>query len=118
MKILRRPRPVRAGHHQASVTLSWFLAFAGFAALIASDIRMLRDFGIGADVSEAQWRGVLRQLLALGYVRASKVEVLQSKIAPIAHKGRRALKADALPDPVYALLCVVNRVRRDHDGVI
>ena len=29
----------------------------------------LSTFGIGADVSEAQWRVVLRQLIALGYVR-------------------------------------------------
>jgi ATP-dependent DNA helicase RecQ len=30
----------------------------------------LSTFGIGADVGEAQWRGVLRQLIALGHVRA------------------------------------------------
>jgi ATP-dependent DNA helicase RecQ len=30
----------------------------------------LSTFGIGADVSDAQWRGVLRQLIALGHVRA------------------------------------------------
>ena len=30
----------------------------------------LTTFGIGAQVSEAQWRGVLRQLIALGHVRA------------------------------------------------
>ena len=30
----------------------------------------LSTFGIGADVSEAQWRGVLRQLIALGHLRA------------------------------------------------
>jgi ATP-dependent DNA helicase RecQ len=30
----------------------------------------LSTFGIGAGLSEAQWRGVLRQLLALGHVRA------------------------------------------------
>ncbi len=30
----------------------------------------LSTFGIGADVSEAQWRLVLRQLIALGHVRA------------------------------------------------
>jgi ATP-dependent DNA helicase RecQ len=29
----------------------------------------LSTFGIGADVAETQWRGVLRQLIALGYVR-------------------------------------------------
>ena len=29
----------------------------------------LSTFGIGADVSEAQWRSVLRQLIALGYLR-------------------------------------------------
>ncbi len=30
----------------------------------------LSTFGIGADLSEAQWRSVLRQLLALGHLRA------------------------------------------------
>jgi ATP-dependent DNA helicase RecQ len=30
----------------------------------------LSTFGIGADVSQAQWRGVLRQLVALGHLRA------------------------------------------------
>src|SRR5439155_9128856 len=30
----------------------------------------LSTFGVGAALSEAQWRGVLRQLLALGHVRA------------------------------------------------
>ncbi len=30
----------------------------------------LSTFGIGADVSEAQWRGVLRQLIALGHLQA------------------------------------------------
>jgi ATP-dependent DNA helicase RecQ len=30
----------------------------------------LSTFGIGADLSEAQWRAVLRQLVALGYVEA------------------------------------------------
>jgi ATP-dependent DNA helicase RecQ len=30
----------------------------------------LSTFGIGADLSEAQWRAVLRQLIALGHVRA------------------------------------------------
>jgi ATP-dependent DNA helicase RecQ len=30
----------------------------------------LSTFGIGADLSEARWRGVLRQLIALGHVRA------------------------------------------------
>ena len=30
----------------------------------------LSTFGIGADISEARWRGVLRQLIALGHVRA------------------------------------------------
>jgi ATP-dependent DNA helicase RecQ len=30
----------------------------------------LSTFGIGADLSEQQWRGVLRQLIALGHVRA------------------------------------------------
>jgi ATP-dependent DNA helicase RecQ len=33
------------------------------------DHRELSTFGIGADLSEAQWRGVLRQLLAIGCLR-------------------------------------------------
>ena len=33
--------------------------------------RHLSTFGIGSDLSEARWRGVLRQLLALGHLRAS-----------------------------------------------
>ncbi|MBX3604475.1 MAG: DNA helicase RecQ [Piscinibacter sp.] len=32
--------------------------------------RGLSTFGIGADLSELQWRGVLRQLIALGHLRA------------------------------------------------
>ena len=31
----------------------------------------LSTFGIGADISESQWRGVLRQLIALGHVRSA-----------------------------------------------
>ncbi len=30
----------------------------------------LSTFGIGADIAESQWRGVLRQLIALGHVRS------------------------------------------------
>ena len=30
----------------------------------------LSTFGIGADISESQWRGVLRQLIALGHLRS------------------------------------------------
>ncbi len=30
----------------------------------------LSTFGLGADIAEAQWRGVLRQLIALGHVRS------------------------------------------------
>ncbi|MBI5718256.1 MAG: DNA helicase RecQ [Burkholderiales bacterium] len=30
----------------------------------------LSTFGVGADLSESQWRGVIRQLLALGHLRA------------------------------------------------
>jgi ATP-dependent DNA helicase RecQ len=34
------------------------------------DHQALSTFGVGAELSEAQWRSVLRQLLALGHVRA------------------------------------------------
>ncbi len=51
----------------------------------------LSTFGIGADLSETQWRGVLRQLIALGHLRTegeyntleltpSAREVLQGKV--------------------------------------
>ncbi|MFT3954055.1 MAG: DNA helicase RecQ [Piscinibacter sp.] len=70
----------------------------------------LSTFGIGADLSEAQWRGVLRQLIALGHLRtegeyntlelaASAREVLQGKVplllrvpseAPARGRGRGA----------------------------
>ena len=52
----------------------------------------LSTFGIGADLSETQWRGVLRQLIALGHLRtegeyntleltASAREVLKGEVA-------------------------------------
>jgi len=50
----------------------------------------LSTFGIGADLSEAQWRGVLRQLLALGYVQAEG-EFNTLQLAPSA---RAVLKGD------------------------
>ena len=58
LRLRRRPpdrRAARQGHRQ------------GRASTATSSCR---TFGIGADVSEAQWRGVLRQLIALGHVRA------------------------------------------------
>ena len=73
----------------------------------------LSTFGIGADLSEAQWRGVLRQLIALGHLRTegeyntleltpSAREVLQGKVplllrvpsdAPKRGRGGRVAKA-------------------------
>ena len=41
---------------------------------------------------------------ALGFVRASNVEILQSRVAPVARAGRPAVNPDKLPDPVYARL--------------
>jgi ATP-dependent DNA helicase RecQ len=50
----------------------------------------LSTFGVGADLSEAQWRGVLRQLLALGYVQAEgEFNTLQ-----LATSARAVLKGD------------------------
>ena len=85
----------------------------------------LSTFGIGADVGEAQWRSVLRQLIALGHLRAegdyntltlteSSREVLRGQVplllrvpaAPPARGARakagRAPKDKALPLPLDA----------------
>jgi ATP-dependent DNA helicase RecQ len=51
----------------------------------------LSTFGIGADLSEAQWRGVLRQLIALGHL-ASVGEYGTLELTPSA---RAVLKGDA-----------------------
>jgi ATP-dependent DNA helicase RecQ len=68
----------------------------------------LSTFGIGGDVSEAQWRAVLRQLIALGHLRTEgeyhtleltpasrevlrgEVELLLREAAPAARGGRRS----------------------------
>ena len=80
----------------------------------------LSTFGIGADLSEGQWRGVLRQLIALGHVQAqgefntlalteSAREVLRGEIQilmrepPAARSRARAAKGRAgveVPPPV------------------
>ncbi len=61
----------------------------------------LSTFGIGADVSEAQWRGVLRQLVALGHLRAEG-EYGTLALAPSAREVLRGgvqllLREPALP---------------------
>jgi ATP-dependent DNA helicase RecQ len=48
----------------------------------------LSTFGIGADLSEAQWRGVLRQLIALGHLR-SEGEYNTLELAPSAREVLR-----------------------------
>jgi ATP-dependent DNA helicase RecQ len=50
----------------------------------------LSTFGVGADLAEPQWRGVLRQLLALGHVR-TEGEYNTLELAPSA---RAVLKGD------------------------
>jgi ATP-dependent DNA helicase RecQ len=61
----------------------------------------LSTFGVGADLSEAQWRSVLRQLLALGHVRAegefstlqltpSARAVLKGEVAIVLREPREA----------------------------
>ena len=85
----------------------------------------LSTYGIGADIGEAQWRSVLRQLIALGHLRAegeyntlalteSSREVLRGQVplllrvpaAPPARGARvragRAPKDKALPLPLDA----------------
>ncbi len=50
----------------------------------------LSTFGIGADISEQQWRGVLRQLVALGHVRiAGEYNTLE-----LADSARAVLRGD------------------------
>ena len=68
----------------------------------------LSTFGIGADLSEAQWRAVLRQLIALGHLRtegeyntleptASAREVLRGEVHAAAARGRRRRPGAAGP---------------------
>ncbi|MBK1689974.1 DNA helicase RecQ [Rubrivivax gelatinosus] len=77
----------------------------------------LSTFGIGADVAEAQWRGVLRQLIALGHLRtegefntleltASAREVLRGEVqlllrvpAETPRRGRTARTRSAADKP-------------------
>ena len=83
----------------------------------------LSTFGIGADVSEAQWRGVLRQLIALGHLRtegeyntleltASAREVLRGEVTLLLRqpsetprrgrsgRGTRGASAKERPPPI------------------
>ena len=64
----------------------------------------LSTFGIGADLSEAQWRAVLRQLIALGHLRtegeyntleptASARDVLRGERHAAAARGGRHAQA-------------------------
>jgi ATP-dependent DNA helicase RecQ len=64
----------------------------------------LTTFGIGADVSEAQWRAVLRQLIALGHLRtegeyntleltASAREVLRGEVQLLLREASEATAA-------------------------
>ena len=64
----------------------------------------LSTFGVGADLSEAQWRGVLRQLVALGHVRTegefntlvltdSARAVLKGEVPIVLREAREALKS-------------------------
>jgi len=58
----------------------------------------LSTFGVGAELSEAQWRGVLRQLLALGYVR-TEGEFNTLQLAPSARAVLRGEVAIVLREP-------------------
>jgi ATP-dependent DNA helicase RecQ len=64
----------------------------------------LSTFGVGADLSEAQWRGVLRQLVSLGHVRTegefntlvltdSARAVLKGEVPIVLREAREAVKA-------------------------
>jgi len=58
----------------------------------------LSTFGVGAELSEAQWRGVLRQLLALGHVRAEG-EYNTLALAPSARAVLKGEVAIVLREP-------------------
>jgi len=71
--------------------------------VVQYDHQHLSTFGIGADVSEAQWRSVLRQLIALGHLRAegeyntleltpSAREVLKGEVALLLKQPSEAPK--------------------------
>ena len=61
----------------------------------------LSTFGIGADVSEAQWRAVLRQLIALGHLRVegefSTLELTESARAVLRGEVQLLLRQPARP---------------------
>ncbi|MDR2112593.1 MAG: DNA helicase RecQ, partial [Candidatus Accumulibacter sp.] len=63
--------------------------------------RRLSTFGIGADLSEAQWRAVLRQLIALGHLRVegefSTLELTESARAVL--RGEVQLFLRHSPEP-------------------
>jgi ATP-dependent DNA helicase RecQ len=67
----------------------------------------LTTFGIGADISEAQWRTVLRQLIALGHLR-TEGEYNTLELTPTA---REVLKGD-----VHLLLRVPSEAPRRSRG--
>ena len=58
----------------------------------------LSTFGVGADLSEAQWRSVLRQLVALGHVRAQG-EFNTLQLAPSARAVLKGEVAIVLREP-------------------
>jgi ATP-dependent DNA helicase RecQ len=62
----------------------------------------LSTFGIGEQLSEAQWRGVLRQMLALGYVRAEG-EYNTLELTPSARALLKGEVAIVLREPREAL---------------
>ncbi|WP_395699556.1 DNA helicase RecQ [Aquabacterium sp.] len=63
----------------------------------------LSTFGIGADLSEQQWRGVLRQLIALGHLRAegeyNTLELTESARAVLKGEVPVMLRVAADPPP-------------------
>jgi ATP-dependent DNA helicase RecQ len=63
--------------------------------------RRLSTFGVGADLSEMQWRAVLRQLIALGHLRVegefSTLELAESARAVLRGEVRLLLRQPAKP---------------------
>ncbi len=61
----------------------------------------LSTFGVGADLSEAQWRGVLRQLIALGHLASigeyNTLELTESARAVLRGEGSLLLRVPAEP---------------------
>ncbi|MDE2614146.1 MAG: DNA helicase RecQ [Burkholderiales bacterium] len=73
----------------------------------------LSTFGIGADLSESQWRGVIRQLIALGHLRAEG----EYSTLVLSESSRKVLRGDVTIElRVPAHKTTKARARKDRRG--